>query len=30
MGHSMRSHQYWNLGVKTGHTMHSIKIRITG
>jgi hypothetical protein len=25
---SMASHHYWNLGVKTGHTMHKVKIRI--
>jgi hypothetical protein len=28
MQHSLRSHKYWNIGVRVGSTMHVIKIRI--
>ncbi len=30
MNHNLRSHRFWNLGVKVGHTVHSIRVRVLG
>jgi hypothetical protein len=30
MNRNLRSHRFWNLGIKVGHTVHSIRVRVLG